>query len=164
MSPSAGRRRSCVSRAATRRALTHAKTGWRRGTEQPSRAHISCGVCKPRRLPVKTSALQLLAVFGAATLRSGCSSSPTEPHVFRVNAVDSIALGGTPFAVAISPVGITYVTQSAAGSAARANQPSPPFSQLVPVGPLPSQERVLRVRAVRPGGSVGSRELLNRRR
>ena len=49
------------------------------------------------------------------------------------------SLSGTPFAVAISPVGVTYVTQLHAASASRADLPSTSFSPPFPVGDIPSQ-------------------------
>src|SRR6266567_489055 len=56
--------------------------------------------------------------------------------------VDSVALDGTPFAVAVSPSGVVYVTQSLAASAVRADLPSATFSAPFPVGYLPSQVRM----------------------
>jgi len=56
--------------------------------------------------------------------------------------VDSVALDGTPFAVAVSPSGVVYVTQSLAASAVRADLPSAMFSAPFPVGYLPSQVRM----------------------
>ena len=53
-----------------------------------------------------------------------------------------VALGGTPFAVAISPTGVTYVTQLSAATASRANLPSTTFSAPFPVGQIPSQVRM----------------------
>jgi YVTN family beta-propeller protein len=55
---------------------------------------------------------------------------------------ESVLLNGTPFAVAISPAGVTYVTQSWASSAARADLPSTTFSPSFPVGAFPSQVRM----------------------
>src|SRR3989440_2952052 len=49
---------------------------------------------------------------------------------------------GTPFAVAISPTGVTYVTQLLAATASRADLPSTTFSQPFPVGNIPSQVRM----------------------
>lgn len=89
---------------------------------------------------MKSGAFWQCAVLGAVGLQVACGSSPTQPHIFRV--VDSVALGGTPFAAAISPSGVTYVTQVHAGTVVRARTPSPPFSTLISVGPLPSQIRV----------------------
>src|SRR5207302_1088799 len=48
----------------------------------------------------------------------------------------------TPFAVAVSPAGVVYVTQSYAASAVRADLPSTTFSAPFPVGYLPSQVRM----------------------
>ena len=56
--------------------------------------------------------------------------------------VESVPLSGTPFAVAISPAGVTYVTQSWAASAARADLPATTFSTPFPVGAFPSQVRM----------------------
>jgi len=53
-----------------------------------------------------------------------------------------VPLSGTPFAVAISSAGVTYVTQALAASAARADLPSTSFSTSFPVGDLPSQVRM----------------------
>jgi len=55
---------------------------------------------------------------------------------------DSVALDGTPFAVAVSPAGVVYVTQALAASAVRADLPSTTFSAPFPVGYLPSQVRM----------------------
>jgi YVTN family beta-propeller protein len=57
-------------------------------------------------------------------------------------AVDSVALAGTPFAVAVSPSGVLYVTQAYMASAVRADLPSTTFSAPFPVGDLPSQLRM----------------------
>ena len=51
-------------------------------------------------------------------------------------------LTGTPFAVAISPAGVTYVTQLSAATASRADLPSTSFSTSFAVGPIPSQVRM----------------------
>ncbi|PYP67701.1 MAG: hypothetical protein DMD36_14580, partial [Gemmatimonadetes bacterium] len=51
-------------------------------------------------------------------------------------------MSGTPFAVAISPAGVTYVTQAWAASAARADLPATTFSTPFPVGAFPSQVRM----------------------
>ena len=56
--------------------------------------------------------------------------------------VTTVPLGGAPFAVAISPAGAVYVSQSLAGSLARGNLPRTDLPVHVPVGPLPSQVRV----------------------
>lgn len=53
-----------------------------------------------------------------------------------------VSLGGTPFAVAISPTGVTYVTQLSAATASRANLPSTAFSPPFQVGQIPSQVRM----------------------
>ncbi len=55
---------------------------------------------------------------------------------------DSVALSGTPFAVAVSPTGVVYVTQAHAASAVRADLPPTTFSAPFPVGDLPSQVRI----------------------
>jgi len=54
----------------------------------------------------------------------------------------TVPLDGAPFAVAISSAGVTYVTQSLAAAAARADLPSTSFSTSFPVGELPSQVRM----------------------
>ncbi len=59
-----------------------------------------------------------------------------------LGSVDSVALDGEPFAVAVSPAGVVYVTQSHAASAVRADLPSTTFSAPFPVGYLPSQVRM----------------------
>ena len=59
-----------------------------------------------------------------------------------LGSVDSVALDGTPFAVAVSPSGVVYVTQALAASAVRADLPSTTFSAPFPVGYLPSQVRM----------------------
>jgi YVTN family beta-propeller protein len=87
---------------------------------------------------MRPSATRSLGVLAAVGLLVGRGSDPTESRL----SVDSVPLGGTPFAVAIAPSGITYVTQASGASAARAEQPRPPFSLLVPVGPVPSQVRM----------------------
>src|SRR6266566_6606405 len=43
--------------------------------------------------------------------------------------VESVPLSGMPFAAAISPAGVTYVTQAWAASAARADLPATTFSR-----------------------------------
>lgn len=55
---------------------------------------------------------------------------------------EAVPLDGTPFAVAISPRGVTYVTQAHAALAARADLPATSFSAPFPVGELPSQVRI----------------------
>jgi YVTN family beta-propeller protein len=84
------------------------------------------------------SAARSLAMLAAFGLLFDRSSGPAEDRL----SVDSVPLGGTPFAVAIAPSGVTYVTQASGGSVARAERPQPPFSMLVPVGPLPCQVRM----------------------
>src|SRR5256885_13434414 len=59
-----------------------------------------------------------------------------------LGSVDSVALDGAPFAVAVSPAGVVYVPQSYAASAVRADLPSTTFSAPFPVGYLPSQVRM----------------------
>src|SRR2546426_9093743 len=64
----------------------------------------------------------------SACLLGACASSPTAVdysglHHPSLGAVDSVALGNTPFAVAISSGGVVYVTQAASGSVARADLP-----------------------------------------
>jgi len=83
----------------------------------------------------------------SACLLGACASSPTAAdfsglHHPSLGAVDSVALGNTPFAVAISSGGVVYVTQAASGSVARADLPEQSFPVHVAVGPLPSQVRM----------------------
>jgi len=54
----------------------------------------------------------------------------------------TVPLSGTPFAVAVSPTGVAYVTRAHAASAVRADLPSTTFSAPFPVGALPSQVRI----------------------
>ena len=54
---------------------------------------------------------------------------------------DAVPLFGTPFAVAISPQGVLYVTLLHAASAARAELPDTHFTASFSVGALPSQVR-----------------------
>ncbi len=83
----------------------------------------------------------------SAGLLGACASSPTAVdfsalHHPTLAAVDSVPLGNTPFAVAISPAGVVYVTQAAGGSAARADLPAQSFPVHIAVGALPSQVRM----------------------
>jgi YVTN family beta-propeller protein len=78
---------------------------------------------------------------------SACTAPPTgTPPADRsrpaLAANESVALGGTPFAVAVSPADVAYVTQAHAASAVRADLPSTTFSAPFPVGGLPSQVRI----------------------
>jgi YVTN family beta-propeller protein len=56
--------------------------------------------------------------------------------------VTSQPLSGSPFAVAVSPTGTTYVTQLLASTAVRANLPATTLSTPFAVGFLPSQIRM----------------------
>jgi YVTN family beta-propeller protein len=82
----------------------------------------------------------------SACLLGACGSSPTADfsglHHPALVAVDSVALGNMPFAVAISPAGVVYVTQAAGGSIARADLPDQSFPVHIAVGALPSQVRM----------------------
>src|SRR5207249_10922714 len=69
-------------------------------------------------------------------------SPPPVLHHPALTARDSVTLGGTPFAVAISRAGVVYVSRVAADSAARDNLPSESFTTMVPVGPEASQVRI----------------------
>src|SRR6266542_6425608 len=53
----------------------------------------------------------------------------------------TVPVSGTPFAVAVSPSGVVYVTRVHAASVVRADLPSTTFSEPFPVGDLPSQVR-----------------------
>src|SRR5256885_10589715 len=55
-----------------------------------------------------------------------------------LGSVDSVALDGTPFAVAVSPAGVVYVTPSYAASAGRPDLPSSALSPPLPRGDPPS--------------------------
>lgn len=83
----------------------------------------------------------------SACLLGACASSPTAAdfsglHRPALGAVDSVALGSMPFAVAISPAGVVYVTQATGGSVARADLPEQSFPVHIAVGALPSQVRI----------------------
>jgi YVTN family beta-propeller protein len=52
---------------------------------------------------------------------------------------ETVPLGGTPWAAAISPTGVTYVTQLERRTASRVDLPSSTFGATVPVGPVPTQ-------------------------
>src|SRR5436309_15118924 len=83
----------------------------------------------------------------SACLLGACASSPTAVdysglHHPSLRAVDSVALGNTPFAVAISSGGVVYVTQAASGSVARAVLPEQSFPVLVAGRPVPAQLRM----------------------
>src|SRR5215510_14099557 len=55
---------------------------------------------------------------------------------------DSVPLDGTPFAVAVSRAGATYVTQSHTAAVARTDLPRTAFALALPVGDLPAQVRI----------------------
>src|SRR2546425_3507094 len=93
--------------------------------------------------------LRLLRSVSAvsACLLGACASSPTAAdfsglHHPALGAVDSVALGSMPFAVAISPAGVVYVTQATGGFVARADLPNQSFPVHIAVGALPSQVRM----------------------
>ena len=104
-----------------------------------------------------------LALVSSLIVACGTDPSPTEPSLLAaarsceapavgsppsggghpaLTTQEAVPLHGTPFAVAISPTGVTYVTQAHAASAARADLPSTSFSTSFPVGELPSQVRM----------------------
>ena len=70
-----------------------------------------------------------LVALGLGGLLVGCGSGPTQSqppvlHHPALSAVDSVTLAGTPFAVAISPAGVVYVSRLTGDSVARADLPS----------------------------------------
>jgi hypothetical protein len=93
-------------------------------------------------------AVALIAACGDVTNGGASCLSPMlgEPPAGRTHpspAVrDSVALSGTPFAVAISPAREVYVTQLHAAAANRADLPATAFSAPFNVGELPSQVRM----------------------
>jgi len=90
-----------------------------------------------------------LATLVAAGLTLQCDSQPSGPNgrtpAFAkhptLTDVDSIALSGGPFAVAVSPFDVAYVTQSSASSVARTVLPNMSFTTFA-IGALPSQVRI----------------------
>src|SRR3989449_8474265 len=81
--------------------------------------------------------LRVLAVGCLLAHCGGMTESPPPVlHHPALTARDSVTLGGTPFAVAISRAGVVYVSRVSADSAARDNLPSESFTTMVPVGPL----------------------------
>jgi len=87
--------------------------------------------------------LRVLAVGCLLAHCGGMTESPPPVlHHPALTARDSVTLGGTPFAVAISRAGVVYVSRVAADSAARDNLPSESFTTMVPVGPEASQVRI----------------------
>src|SRR2546422_276878 len=87
--------------------------------------------------------LRVLAVGCLLAHCGGMTESPPPVlHHPALTARDSVTLGGTPFAVAISRAGVVYVSRVSADSAARDNLPSESFTTMVPVGPLASQVRI----------------------
>jgi YVTN family beta-propeller protein len=94
----------------------------------------------------------LVAACDSATpigplLTSMCEAPPSgdapagRSHPARTG-LTTVPLSGTPFAVAVSPTGVAYVTRVHTASAARADLPSTTFSAPFPVGDLPSQVRI----------------------
>jgi len=55
---------------------------------------------------------------------------------------ESVVLGGTPFAVAVSASGVVYVSRLSDGTIVRADLPSASFTATIPAGLLPSQVRI----------------------
>jgi YVTN family beta-propeller protein len=98
-----------------------------------------------RRCPSRRLMVAVALGINGGTL--GCHTAPTGPsgvsaHHPSLQHVDSVPLGGGPFAVAISPAGIMYVTELDGGMAARALVGNDQFGDVDPVGPLPSQIRM----------------------
>src|SRR5881392_2460383 len=92
------------------------------------------------------SAPDHLTAAGAGQSVNSCTPpatvSPPTGATHPILGATPVSLGGTPFAVAISPTGVTYVTQLSAATASRTNLPSTTFSAPFPVGPIPSQVRI----------------------
>ena len=91
--------------------------------------------------------LSLVAFLSAILFSSCVPEVPPEPPksgpiVAAPLSGHAVSLGGRPFAVAIAPSGITYVTRLDFGSLARAERPRPPFSLVFAAGPVPSQVRM----------------------
>src|SRR2546422_8023881 len=83
----------------------------------------------------------------SACLLGACASSPTAAdfaglHHPALGAVDSVALGSMPFAVAISPTGVVYVTQATGGLSSRAAPPEHTVPAHTARGALPPHARV----------------------
>src|SRR3989442_5688153 len=92
--------------------------------------------------------LRLLRSVSAvsACLLGACASSPTAAdfsglHHPALGAVDSVALGSMPFAVAISPAGVVYVTQATGGVVSRAQPPHQSVSLHIALGAPPPHGR-----------------------
>src|SRR5207302_3556184 len=92
------------------------------------------------------SAPDHLTAAGAGQNVNSCTPpatvSPPTGATHPILGATQVSLGGTPFAVAISPAGVTYVTQLSAATASRADLPSSRFSPPFPVGEIPSQVRM----------------------
>src|SRR2546429_2357636 len=92
------------------------------------------------------SAPDHLTAAGAGQSVNSCTPpatvSPPTGATHPILGATPVSLGGTPFAVAISPTGVTYVTQLSAATASRTNLPSTTFSAPFPVGLIPSQVRM----------------------
>ena len=92
------------------------------------------------------SAPDHLTAAGAGQNVNSCTPpatvSPPTGATHPILGATPVSLGGTPFAVAISPTGVTYVTQLSAATASRTNLPSTTFSAPFPVGLIPSQVRM----------------------
>src|SRR2546425_9364967 len=90
--------------------------------------------------------LRSVTAVGACLL-GACASSPTAAdfsglHHPALGAVDSVALGSMPFAVAISPAGVVYVTQATGGFVARAAPPKQSLPAHIALGAPPPQGRM----------------------
>jgi YVTN family beta-propeller protein len=79
--------------------------------------------------------------LAAALIGCGNPTGPVLQHP-SLAVVDSVSIGNTPFAVAISRAGVVYVTQVSTASAARTELPDETFPTVAQVGDLPSQVRV----------------------
>src|SRR5256714_2088831 len=98
---------------------------------------IGCsGVTTPERPPLAVTTGDVNSCTNPAT------GSPATGAGHPILGAAPVPLDGTPFAVAISPTGVTYVTQLLAATASRADLPSTTFSQPFPVGNIPSQVRM----------------------
>src|SRR3989442_14677513 len=93
--------------------------------------------------------LRVLAVGCLLAHCGGMTESPPPVlHHPALTARDSVTLGGTPFAVAISRGGLVYGSLVSADSAAPDNLPSESVTTMVPSSPLASQVLIY------PGGAT----------
>jgi len=91
-----------------------------------------------------------LAALVVTGLTLQCDSEPSAPDpgipLFATHPDlsddDSVNLGGMPFAAAISPTNVVYVTRATADSVARTVLPNITFPTQFPIGDLPSQVRI----------------------